>query len=60
MGSIIFGLFSMVFMLVIFLAVVFFAIFMARKIGLLKAPEEGVEGAGTVADSGTTDKVHTR
>jgi inner membrane protein len=49
MGSIIFGLFSMVFMLVIFLAVVFFAIFMARKIGLLNVPEEGAEGTGAVA-----------
>ncbi len=47
--SIVFGLFSMIFLLAIFAGVVFFAIFMARKIGFLKAPEEGVEGAGTAA-----------
>ena len=37
--SIIFGLIGIVFMLVIFAGVVFFAIFMARKIGLIKQTE---------------------
>ncbi len=39
--SVVFGLIGLLFMLAIFAGVVFFAIFMARKIGLLKPSEEG-------------------
>ncbi len=42
--SIVFGFLGIVFMLAIFAVVVFFAIFMARKIGLLKPPEVGEDG----------------
>jgi len=44
--GVLFGLIGIVFMLAIFVGVVFFAIFMARKIGLLKPSddEEGDEG----------------
>jgi len=46
--SIVFGLIGIVFMLAIFAGVVFFAIFMARKIGLLKPAEsDGGEGEGS-------------
>ena len=46
MMEIIFGLIGIVFMLAIFAGVIFFAIFMARKIGLLK-PNDGENGEKT-------------
>jgi inner membrane protein len=44
--EIIFGLIGIVFMLAIFAGVIFFAIFMARKIGLLKPSEDDEDGDG--------------
>ncbi len=49
--SVVFGLIALLFTLVVFAGVVFFAIFMARKIGLLK-PSDGEEGEGDNHGSG--------
>ena len=49
--SVVFGLIGLLFALAIFAGVVFFAIFMARKIGLLK-PSDGKDGEGDNHGSG--------
>jgi len=49
--SIIFGLIGLIFLIVVFAAFVFLAIFLARKIGLLKTTEVGEEGELGESDS---------
>ena len=44
--SIIAGLIGLLFLLSVLAGFVFFAIFMARKIGLLKTPDDEVDGEG--------------